>query len=196
MIKSIIAVGIAITLCLTCGIQKAGQNGKNSENVKHLKTSDESYVNRNPVEIRCQNQNCSTFVYLKNGKETFVADFPKEPSTNILSGNLVRISYSCGSPCNYTTFVNLKSGQISKPFFLVMAIDTLKENVVFCDSACLLLSHIFDTSAAPIKIERPFSLSASPFTVVDSAFFRSNHFIFRFLTGKEYKDVWDSIEVK
>lgn len=196
MVQTRVIASIAMALFLLCNTHKTGQSDKTVPIETRGKIQKASRAENNPFEIKCENHTCSVFVYKKNGKKIIVADFPGTPNTSILSSDIVSLSVSCGSPCNYTTFINLKSGRISKPFFLVLAADTLKEIVCYCDSSFLLISSIFDTTVTPLQIKRQFSPAATPFTVVDSAFFKKNYFVFRYLTGKDYRCIWDSIEVK
>lgn len=192
LIKIIVISGILLMFAFSC---RAHKTDRNKKIIEYNAIADSSNFKSDPIENKCSNQICSTFVHLKNSHTIFVAAFPRAPDKQTLSSKLVSISLSCGNPCNYSTFVDLETGKISRPFFLVLAVDTTNETVSYCDSIFVLISPIFNTAVAPIRLLRPFSPSATPFTVVDSAFFRSNRFVFRYLKGKDYYEVWDSVEV-
>jgi len=150
-----------------------------------------------PAKTVCNQEKCSTFVFLKNGAKIFAGEYAKEPSYQLAASNLIQLTISCGSPCNYTSYINLTKGTQSKPFFMVLAIDTIHECVAFCDKSEIKISAIFDSTKSPILIKRNYSPSATMSTVVDSASFRNDGiFVFHYYTGKDFAGVWDSIEVK
>jgi hypothetical protein len=162
---------------------------------KHVLTSD-SVVNF-PAKTICNKEKCSTFVALKNGTRIFAGEYPKEPFCQLATSNLLQLTISCGSPCNYTSYINLTKGIQSKSYFMVLAIDTLHEWVAFCDTSDIKISSIFDSIGTPISIKRNYSPSATMSTVVDSASFTNTmKFVFHYYTGKDFAGVWDSVEVK
>ena len=149
-----------------------------------------------PVKTKCSQEKCSTFVFLKNGTKIFTGEYPKEPFCRLIASHLLQLTISCGSPCNYTSYINLTSGLQSKSFFIVLAVDTLHERVAFCDTGDIKISSLFDSTQSPISIKRNYSPSAVMSTVVDSAFFKENGvFVFQYHTGQDFIGVWDSIEV-
>jgi hypothetical protein len=198
--KNIALVGVLFVLALwfNCAKGKAIGN-KNithpSEPVSQSSGAIEDSL-KNPYDTKCADGECSTFVFLKNGTRIFATEYSKEPSCRLVSQNLLKILMSCGSPCNYTLFVNLTSGAISIPFFMALAIDTLHEYVAFCDTSKIKIAAIFDSAKAPIAINRPFSQTATMSSVVDTAIFRNNGlFVFHYYAGKDFVGTWDSLEI-
>jgi hypothetical protein len=201
--KNMVIIGVCFSLAfgLSCqrghstdekvSTQQATPSSKTSENIKKEATP------KIPCETRCSKGNCSTFVSLKNSDKLFVAAYPKEPSCRSVSQNLLEILVSCGSPCSYSSFVDLASGKKSMPFFMVLAVDTLRGYLAFCDTSDIKIAVIFDTTKAPIAINRDYSHSATMSTVVDTAIFRTDGmFVFHYYSGKDFAGVWDSLEPK
>jgi len=200
--RNIVIIGVCFGLAFGLNCQKghstdqkisAQQATPSSQSVENIKKDATPKI---PCETRCSRGNCSTFVFLKNSDKLFVAAYPKEPSCRSVSQNLLEILVSCGSPCSYSSFVDLASGKKSMPFFMVLAVDTLRGYLAFCDTSNIKIAAIFDTTKALIAINRDYSHSATMSTVIDTAIFRnSGIFVFHYYSGKDFVGIWDSLEI-
>lgn len=154
-------------------------------------------LSQDPFETKCSTGSCSTFVRLNNGKHIFAGEYPKEPSITFINKNIAQILLSCGSPCNYTTYIDLENGLKSKPFFLVVAVDSLGRYVAYCSQKGLCIAPIFDSSMKPLVITRDYSPAVSVFTVVDSVSFHiGDKLVFKYLSGKDQNNKWDTVDFK
>ena len=145
----------------------------------------------------CNQSGCSTFVFLKNGLKMFAGEYPKEPFIRLIDSTLLQLTISCGSPCNYTLYINLINGIQSKSFFNVLAVDVFHGCVAYCDTSEIIISSIFDSKKEPIEIKRNYAKSASMSTLVDSVSFKANaKFVFHYYASIDYSGIWDSIDVK
>jgi hypothetical protein len=190
-------VGLAVLF--NCAKEKAADqkdthvSGISKQDVGTAKNEIEPRI---PYETKCVDGKCSTFVLLENSNKMFAGEYTKEPSCKLVSRNLLEILTSCGSPCNYSVFIDLASGRRSIPFFMALALDTLHEFVAFCDTNDIKIAAIFDTSRTPIAVDRPYARSATMSTVVDSATFRENGiFVFHYYSGRDFVGIWDSLKV-
>lgn len=201
MRKSIVLfLFITFTISLNCSkgnqanISIKKESSPTSDLTKNTQINDT--LNQKPFETICHSEKCSTFAFLKTGKKIFVTEFNKEPTCKLITGNLLKISMSCGNPCNYSIFVDLLTGATSSPLFNVLAIDTLQNLTAYCDTNAIKVSSLFDSTKKTISITRPFSPSASLITVIDSTQFKSNSlFYFHYYTGNEFTGVWDSVAI-
>ena len=176
--------------------QQKSANASSQNNSKEKEFGNDS-TELIPAKTICNQSGCSTFVFLKNGLKMFAGEYPKEPFIRLIDSTLLQLTISCGSPCNYTLYINLINGIQSKSFFNVLAVDVFHGCVAYCDTSEIIISSIFDSKKEPIEIKRNYAKSASMSTLVDSVSFKANaKFVFHYYASIDYSGIWDSIDVK
>jgi len=184
-----------------CGQQAV----KNSEKITNVNNPDLATVSKNgTLNYICnfEANTCDIYVQTNTGKKVLIIkreaynEVQEKIGFQYYSKNLAAIVESCGSPCNYSTFVNLDTGSIAKiPFFLVMAVDAKHGLVAYPDDAKgeIIIANIYDSNKNMI-IKRSFSPVASLAISANVKFLRDRAAIeLNYPEGKDYKDVTEVI---
>ncbi len=112
--------------------------------------------------------------------------------------NLIEITYSCGSPCNYTAFYDPTKQKISKFYYFVLDTHIESEQIAIQASNGkyqLEIKKIFSDSIGHI-IKRKFSNAAILGNVVTVKFINSNTIDLTYMTGSKYDEVNEIVKLK
>ena len=82
---------------------------------------------------KCNREDCDIYLKIKNVNSVILLKNSLFPSVEALSEHLVRLFFSCGSPCNYTVFFDSKTG-ISQSFEFEVAVDIQHAVVVVAEN--------------------------------------------------------------
>ena len=127
----------------------------------------------------------------------FVTSYPKAPSSTVLykGAKLLALKFSCGNPCNYTYYADLKNEVVSDGYFCVLAFDSLTTTVAYADSDFVGICPLFTKNKMNCAVvKRPFSPTASLCNAIISLDFIDRHRLsITYLTGADYAEKTDTI---
>lgn len=112
------------------------------------------------------------------------------------NNSLAEVIISCGSPCNYSIFYDVKKGA-SAPYEFVLAVNADKQIIARAGKSHILINNIFQNhNKVFVKINRQFAETAALVFVIEEAHFtkKGNLFI-RYLSGKNYVQKEETIPV-
>lgn len=136
----------------------------------------------------CEQDLCNTYLKLNKKKSVIISENSSSPSIDILNKNLVRIYFSCGSPCNYTIFYDGNNG-VSKPFELAIALDVKRKIVLLAKKNHLVAYKIFENLKKPLfSIKRNWSPTATLFGDIIEAKFIDDGLYIKYLEGKNFNE--------
>lgn len=143
---------------------------------------------------KCKDDICNIFLKRKDTKDVLILKKTPFPTIKVLDDNLIELFFSCGSPCNYTIFLNIKN-DISKPFNFVVAVDAKRQIVVAATRTNqLVIYNIFDKQQRPIfTIEKNWSPTATLFSAIIEAKFVNNDLYIKYLNGVRFKEKMELI---
>lgn len=143
---------------------------------------------------KCGDDQCNIYLQKKNSDSILLLRKTPSPSVSALNKNLVKLFFSCGSPCNYTIFYNSKN-KISLSFEFVIAVDAKRELVVVAEKNQLVAYKIFDSAKTPIfRVKRDWSPSAALFSDIIEAKFVDNAFYIKYVEGVNFKEKVEKID--
>ncbi len=156
-------------------------------------TGNEKLLKRNnEVETNCSDTGCDYYVRLKNNQLQFILNSSVPPAIESWN-SILELVVSCGSPCNYTFFVNVENGEKTEGFYNVIAIDTIKQVLAYTGDNEVIVRKIFSENDSCL-IQEDFSPVAELFSAVDSAYFvEDGLFIIRYLSGDDFVIMTDSV---
>lgn len=143
---------------------------------------------------KCSNQVCNIYLKKKNGNVEVLLDNYSPPTIEALNQNLVKLFFSCGSPCNYTFFYDSKNG-LSRSFEFVIASDLKRKIVLIAESDELTAYKIFEKRKPLIHIQRDWSPTVSLFSDILEAKFINNHLYLKYLMGNDFKEKEETIKI-
>ncbi len=123
--------------------------------------------------------------------DQLIAEGFREPSIKEYDG-MISVLFSCGSPCNYTTYYSTESGTLSEGYFNVIDVNEHEELVLSTAVDHLLLSSIF-TDSISMRTEKEFSSVASLSSAIDTAVIENGSVILTYYTGDDFITVTDTI---
>ncbi len=183
MILRFIDINKKIILILLASISALYSSYVFSLNNSKFVLSDKSGV----IYSRCNKDLCNIYLKKVDGSKITLLNNTLSPTIDELSGELVRLYFTCGSPCNYTNFYEQKKG-ISQSFEFVVAVDVNREIVVIAEENQLVGYKIFDKKKNPLfNIQRNWSPTATLYGGIIEAKFNGNIFEIKYLEGQSFK---------
>ena len=153
----------------------------------------ESKGKNDPIVWSCAKNECRIYAQFPSGNKIKIIDNPDEPAWKYISNDLVEVILSCGSPCSYSIFVDMKQEQVSEPFFNVVAFDTIHTRVAFGNDSLLLIRDLFEDNVCEIRKE--FSPVANLSSAIEMAHFLENGaLVLQYLSGPEFKTKTDTVK--
>ncbi len=134
------------------------------------------------------------FYTTDNHKELFRKTFVNEPLVVELKKNLFKVVVSSGVNSNYSFFVDVEKSQISTFFFNLLYNDA--NRVAFLKDKTIFVTDIFNDENFYTEIERDFSETAVPQSAILSFEIIDNIIHIKYLTGKDYTEIYEEIGVK
>lgn len=135
---------------------------------------------------KCDNELCNTYLKLQNKNPIIILEKGPSPTVDVLDRNLVRLFFSCGSPCNYTIFYDAKNG-LSRAFEFVVALNTTKEIVLIAEKKHLVAYKIFDKTKRPLfSIKKDWSPTVTIFNDIIEAKFIKEGLYIKYLQGPNF----------
>ncbi len=135
---------------------------------------------------RCNQGLCNTYLKLKNNDKVVIAENSSPPSVASLDENLISIFFSCGSPCNYTKYYNIKKG-ISRPFEFAVAVDTKRKIVILAKKNNLVAYNMFTDIKKPLfSIKRNWAPTVALYSDIIEAKFIKGALYIKYLEGDRY----------
>lgn len=120
---------------------------------------------------------------------------PKEPYIGVLESNILQISISCGSPCNYTYFYNTETSDISDVYFNISLAE--KGKVLYMGDRKFIISDIFDKTKYYKEIIRDFSpVAAECNDITEVKFLDDNTLLMNYLVGENFEIKQEIIELE
>ena len=118
------------------------------------------------------------------------------PKVEALNESLIRLFFSCGSPCNYSVFYDSKKG-ISKSYEFAIAVDIKREIIVVAEKNNLVAYKIFDKFKKRIfSIKRDWSPTAILFSDIIESKFIGDILYIKYLQGSDYREKTEKIHIK
>lgn len=135
---------------------------------------------------KCSDGLCTTYLQIKTEKPVSLLEKGPSPKIDELDGKLVRLFYSCGSPCNYTIFYDAKNG-VSRAFEFTVAINPMEKIVVIAEKKSLVAYKIFDKTQRPLfSVKKDWSPVATLFSDIIEAKFIKDGLYIKYLQGPNF----------
>ena len=145
-----------------------------------------SFANDN-LKIICKKEDSCNVVAKIDGKNKIILkDYERSKiHINWLSKDLAQLLLSCGSPCNYSTFIDFKNNlESKKSYYIVIAVDPISKKVAYInDNEKIEVSNIF--SDKKIIIDLDFSKSLSIYTAIDKVKITHNKISINYYAGED-----------
>lgn len=106
--------------------------------------------------------------------------------------NLYNVCFWSGTNARYDVFVDMKNDRVSEEHFNLLCHDT--ENVVYCSESAVIIADMFDSDDVKNVIERDFSKTFHLSTAITFTELKENKLEIRYLTGEDFKEVYEEIE--
>lgn len=122
-----------------------------------------------------------------NGQPRQLFTVKTEPDVNKLSGNLVEINVSCGSPCTIHRYADLSAGRVSPPHQSVVAVNTARNTIAVAQEEGIDLRSMFaDKNTKVVKLN--LAPTAARVSAVKEAEFRDKGLYLRYLAGDDFEE--------
>lgn len=136
----------------------------------------------------CEHDLCNTYLKARTERMVIISKKSSSPSIDALNENLVKLFFSCGSPCNHTIFYDAKIG-VSRSFEFVVAVDSKREIVVITENNHLIAYKIFGNAKEPLfSVKKDWSPTATLFSNIIEAKFVNDGFYIKYLEGKDFHE--------
>ena len=137
---------------------------------------------------KCGSDICNIYLKRKTNNPILLLENSPFPVVEALNRNLVRLFFSCGSPCNYTIFYDSNRG-ISRAFEFVVAVDIKREIIVIAESNNLVAYKIFDEGKKSLfNVTRDWSPAVTLYNDIIDAKLVGNTLYIKYLEGKDYHE--------
>lgn len=144
---------------------------------------------------KCESDLCTIYLKKKVANKVILLEKISSPSVAALSKHLVKLFFSCGSPCNYTMFYNSNMG-LSKAFEFAVAVDAKRAVVVLAENNELVAYKIFDnTKKSLFSVKRDWSPTVTLFSDIIEAKFVDDALYVKYLEGKNYNEKIEIIHI-
>lgn len=145
---------------------------------------------------KCDTDFCTIYLKKKNTSPEILIEKSSSPRVESLNKNLVKLFFSCGSPCNYTFFYDSKIG-LSQAFEFAITEDISRNVVLVAEKNNLVAYKIFDKNKKKLfYFKRNWSPTVALYTCIVEAKFRNDSLYVKYLEGnnfKEKEEVFDNI---
>jgi hypothetical protein len=124
--------------------------------------------------------------------------FKTAPGVTEHDSGLVEITINCGSPCNYSYFVDLKTRRISAVFQFALAVEPTRKMVAVAKTKKeqFIIRKIFSPDDIVATVERDFAPTAALPTAIEKIEFRSKDTLkLVYLTGKSYEKTSETVYI-
>lgn len=120
----------------------------------------------------------------------------REPTLIEHSNELVEARVSCGSPCNYSYFVDLENDTISRAFEYVIGLNINRHVVATAEEDDISLYNIFREGKMLQKIKLDFAPVAALVTAIEEVRFTEDGDLYiRYLSGGDFKTKEDTVSI-
>lgn len=141
----------------------------------------------------CEQGVCNTYLKLNNKTKETVSERSSLPSIQKLNSNLTSLFFSCGSPCNYTKYYDIKKG-LSSSFEFTVAIEPQNKIVLLAKGNKLIAVKIFDPTSPPLfTITRDWSPTVALYNNIIEAKFSDDTLYIKYLEGKNFTEKEETI---
>ena len=146
---------------------------------------------------------CEITLYNKEHVEVFSGVYPLHHSwVEAISGNVLEIGLSTGSPARYTFYFDTETAEMSDVFFNAKVfgdkyIAYMDDDVIGADEIALTLTDIFERGILHQEVVRDFSVCADPMSAVHSVeMIDDNNIRLEYCKGEDYTTVSEIIELE
>lgn len=130
-----------------------------------------------------------------NAEEEILSEiYPKEPIVTPITGNLLQISISVGSPATYIYYADTETARISETFFNPIYLGD--GNIAYWGNDGLILKDIFDEGLFYQEIKRDFSECADPIgAIITVALLDNDYIALIYYEGEDFTEKSEIIAV-
>ncbi len=199
MILNFIDIKVDVVFAALAAITIVGFSYKNGDpNVAPKSGAYSEYsISKSPMNLRCTAQGCSVFVAQAGRRPKFIEEMPENTAINHFTSDVMKITGSCGSPCDMTFFYRLSDSKKSEFFPDILAEDTETMSIAYLTADTVHVECIFPCSSPSRSFTPRFSkkIAAVRFAV-EEASFTKDALILKYLSGDDYAEKTDTLKLK